>query len=190
MQRGHHYLFFAIRPDLKAAEQLHQYGAEARRRRSLTGRQVAPDHLHVSLNFVDKRARPDVQIIDRAVAAATTVTMPPFVLALDRIGTWGRGPGPKAIVAWADDGVIGARLLHTAIHTALAPTGLVPKAEPNLEPHLTLLRDISEATPEFIEPVKWTVREFVLLDSARGEGRHELLGRWPLRPAVSPSNTC
>lgn len=175
-----HYIFFAIRPDAEAAERICRLAAEFRRRHSLTGRPVAPEHLHISLNFVAKLAEPDRQVIDRAKAAVAGVAMPPFVVALDRVETWGRGDGPKAVVLRADDGVIGANLLHDKIHAALARAGSADRAEPPIAPHLTLLRDKAEAPMEFIDPVKWRVEEFVLLDSVRGEGRHELLGRWPL----------
>jgi 2'-5' RNA ligase len=180
MTRPRHYLFFAIRPDTETAESICRLAAEFRRRHGLTGQPVAPDRLHISLNFIANLARPDRQVIDRAVAAAAIVVMPAFVIALDRAGSWGRGAGAKAFVMSGDDGLIGARLLHTKIHESLAPTGLVPRREPNVEPHMTLLRDRGEAPPEFVDPMSWRVEEFVLLDSVRGEGRHEVLGRWHL----------
>jgi 2'-5' RNA ligase len=31
-----------------------------------------------------------------------------------------------------------------------------------------------------IEPITWTVNEFVLVRSLVGQGRHEVLARWPL----------
>jgi 2'-5' RNA ligase len=175
-----HYLFFAIRPDAETAEGICRLAAEVRRRHGLTGRPVAAERLHISLNFVADVAKPDRQVIDRALAAAAEVAMQPFVVALDRVGSWGRGAGKKPLVLWADDGVVGARMLHEKIHAPLAATGLAPRIEPNIEPHLTLLRDEAQAPLAFVDPVKWTVGEFVLLDSVRGEGRHEVLGRWPL----------
>jgi hypothetical protein len=32
----------------------------------------------------------------------------------------------------------------------------------------------------FIDPVRWTVRDFALLRSRRDEAAHEVLGRWRL----------
>ena len=32
----------------------------------------------------------------------------------------------------------------------------------------------------FIDPVRWTVREFVLIQSVYGEGRLDVLARFPL----------
>ena len=185
MQRGRHYLFFAIRPDAATAERICRFAAEFRRRHQLAGRPVAAERLHISLNFVADLAKPDQQVIDRARAAAAGVVMPSFVVALDRVGTWGRGAGPKPVVLSADDGVIGANLLHGKIHPALARAGLAPRTEPVIEPHLTLLRDTAHVPVAFIDPLTWRVEAFVLLDSVRGEGRHEMLGCWPL---AGPSN--
>jgi len=190
MTATRHYLFFAIRPDAGAAQQIGRLAAEFGARHGLTGRPVAARRLHISLNFVGKLGKPDPQVIGRAIAAVAGLNLPPFVVALDRVGTWGRGDGGRPLVMWADDGVIGVRQLHAAIHEALAPTGLVPRIEPNIEPHLTLLRDRAEAPLEFIAPVKWTVEEFVLLDSLRGEGRHEVLGRWRLFDNPPPMGAC
>jgi 2'-5' RNA ligase len=47
-------------------------------------------------------------------------------------------------------------------------------------PHHKLLRKPRDAPPEFIPPLRWWVREFLLIDSVHGEGRHEVLGRWTL----------
>jgi len=191
MQRGRHYLFFAIRPDAATAERICRLAADFRRRHQLAGRPVAAERLHISLNFVADLCRPDPQVIDRAVAAAAEVVMPSFVVALDQLGTWGRGAGPKPVVLGADDGVIGANLLHGKIHPALARAGLAPRIEPVIEPHLTLLRDTAHVPMAYVEPLIWRVEAFVLLDSVRGEGRHEVLGCWPLagpsNAAMSPS---
>jgi 2'-5' RNA ligase len=32
-----------------------------------------------------------------------------------------------------------------------------------------------------VEPIRWVVREFVLVHSLLGQTRHEVLGRWALR---------
>jgi 2'-5' RNA ligase len=32
-----------------------------------------------------------------------------------------------------------------------------------------------------VDPIRWRAGEFVLIDSLQGHGRHEIVGRWPLR---------
>ncbi len=70
--------------------------------------------------------------------------------------------------------------LYSAIHQALADALIVGRREPIIKPHVTMLRDRRATPTEFITPVRWWVREFVLIDSLYGESRHEILGRWPL----------
>ncbi|MEO8114047.1 MAG: 2'-5' RNA ligase family protein [Phenylobacterium sp.] len=180
MATGKNRLFFALRPEAAPAAEARRLAERLRRAHGLAARPVASERLHISLNFLAALSRPDPQVIDRAKAAVADVRTPAFVVALDRVGTWGRGVGARPVVIHADDGVTGVRRLHAAIHAALAGAGLVRRLEPEIEPHLTLLRDTVAVPLEFIAPVSWRVGEFVLLNSPRNEGRHEVLGRWPL----------
>ena len=106
--------------------------------------------------------------------------MAPFLVAFDRVVSFGRGHGRRPLVLWGGDGLFGLFALHRAIHAALSDAGIVNPAEPPFEPHLTLLRDQCVVRETFIPPVCWTVREFVLIDSLQGQGEHVSLGCWPL----------
>ena len=46
------------------------------------------------------------------------------------------------------------------------------------QPHVTLLYDARSVDEHPIQPIFWTVTEFVLIRSMKG---HDYLGRWPLR---------
>jgi len=48
-------------------------------------------------------------------------------------------------------------------------------------PHLTLLYDARRVDEQPIDPIRWTVREFVLVHSLLGQTRYIPLGKWPLR---------
>jgi len=172
-----HKVFFAIRPSPDAAQEAHRL---ARARRGLGGWLMPPDRLHVSLNHVASGADVPTHQVARAIEAAAAIAVRPFVMAFNRLGTWGGKPGDRAVVLWGDDGVAGALSLHRALHEALAGAGATRPAETPFEPHLALLRKERDRPPEFIAPVRWWVREFVLIDSVHGEGRHEILGRWTL----------
>jgi len=50
-------------------------------------------------------------------------------------------------------------------------------ATTNFTPHVTLLYDARDVEEYPIEPIGWTVKEFVLIRSSNG---HEHLVRWPL----------
>jgi 2'-5' RNA ligase len=175
-----HRLFFAIRPPRDAAWSLQRLADGWRRTRGVTAPLMPHDRLHISLNSLGAHDALPSRQIAAAKAAVAAVSMPPFVVALDRVGTWGRGEGVRRVVAWADDGLVGVHFLHGHIHRALARSGLGSAVEPSLQPHLTLLRAKDETPLEFVDPVSWRVEEFVLLDSVWGEGRHEEMGRWRL----------
>lgn len=173
-----HRIFFALRPDPAATQDAHRL---AHTRRGLGGWLMPPDRLHVSLNHVASAAEVPRDCVARALEAASAVAARPFLVAFNRLATWGGKPGDRAVVLWGDDGVTGAFGLHAALHEALAAAGVVRPLAAPFEPHLTLLRKERDRPPEFIAPVRWWVREFLLIDSLHGEGRHDVLGRWSLR---------
>jgi 2'-5' RNA ligase len=165
-----------LRPDADAVRALSQLES----RRPDGARPMDPARLHVSLYSLGLHRRlPRRQVVE-AVQAAGGVRFTPFVVELDRMATWGRGLGPLPVVAWADEGVCGVRLLHEALHRALAGTADWRRRKPAIEPHLTLWRASGRMPETFIAPIRWWVRDFVLLDSRYGEGRHEVLDRFPL----------
>jgi len=172
-----HKVFFAIRPDADAAQEAHQL---ARTRRGQGGWLMPQERLHVSLNPVASAAEIPMSCVARALEAAATVAARPFVLAFNRLGTWGGRPGERAVVLWGEEGVAGAFGLHRTLHEALVGAGVSRPPRALFEPHLTLLHKERDRPPEFIAPVRWWVREFLLIDSIHGEGRHEVLGRWRL----------
>ena len=46
---------------------------------------------------------------------------------------------------------------------------------------MTLFYDPRTIMPRAIDPVRWTMTEFVLVDSLRGQTKHVPLARWQLR---------
>jgi RNA 2',3'-cyclic 3'-phosphodiesterase len=175
-----HNLFFALRPDAEAAAHIARLTARLRDEHGLTGRAVDADRLHISLNSLGAHPELPEQLVAKVIAAVATVAMPPFLVALNRVATWKGGVDRRPLVLWGDEGVIGVETLHAKIHAALVAEGLARRRARPMMPHLTVLRDAIEMPEEVIAPVRWTVREFVLVDSLRGEGRHVVLGRWPL----------
>jgi 2'-5' RNA ligase len=54
------------------------------------------------------------------------------------------------------------------------------KSRLDFAPHLTLLYDNRRIEKRFVEPIKWTVREFTLVLSLRGQTIYRPLGQWQL----------
>jgi 2'-5' RNA ligase len=154
---------------------------ELRRRHGLNGMLAPAARLHVSLNFVGTfRGPPTRSVIDKAASLVDKVASRTFAVTLNHVESW-KGDPSHPLVLLGDDGVIGVQLLHAAIHKALAAGTMAPRREPEFWPHVSLLWDKARPPREFVDPITWVAREFVLLDSPYGEGRHEVLGRWPLR---------
>jgi 2'-5' RNA ligase len=172
-----HRVFFALQPDAEAADRIERLAADLRQRHGLKGWPVPASRLHLSLNFVgDFRGPPTRAVMEKAASLADKVSARAFVVTLNHVESW----KSDTLVLLGDEGVIGAELLHTAIHKALVTGSMAPRREPQIWPHMSLLRDKAPVPKTFVEPISWTAREFVLLDSVFGEGRHEILGRWPL----------
>ncbi len=71
-------------------------------------------------------------------------------------------------------------MLQRALLADMKRAGIRP-TEKSDKPHVTLLYDSRLVPEQPVEPVRWTVTEFVLVHSHQGLGRHEELGRWALR---------
>ena len=181
MEVSRHKLFFALRPEGEAAARVADLTEGLRRRHGLAGWPTPAGRLHISLNGLGRHHRCPDGLVTAVRAALHGLAWPSFVVALDRCGSWGRGEGKRPVVLWADDGLIGARLLFEAIHHRLGAAHVVRGPVRDFNPHMTLLRDETNVAERRVEPVAWRVRELVLLDSVHGAARHEVLARWPLR---------
>lgn len=174
-----HKLFFALYPEPAAVEQASRIAARIRWRNGLWGKPTPQARLHITLNGLGVHGAPPDEMIVRASKAVSRIHVRPFLIALNQVVSWNGSPRP--LVLLGDEGVFGVYALHAAIHQALAEAGLRRPWEPSFTPHLTLLRDFHETPSEFVSPVTWIVRDFRLVDSLHGEGRHDVLGAWPLR---------
>lgn len=181
MVPGKHVLYFALQPPPEAAAEALARLEAVRAPLRLAGKPTPPSRLHVSLNFVGDFKRPPGPVIDKALEAVASVAEAPFVVEFNRLGTWTRGDGPRPIVLWGDEGVIGANALFSTLHRALARLQMATRREPEIAPHMTLAYERTDVSETFIEPVRWRAEEFVLIHAVHGEGRYEVVERLPLR---------
>ena len=72
----------------------------------------------------------------------------------------------------------GWQSFRRTLGAALTRCGLRRVANTNFTPHVTLLYDARGVDEYPIEPIFWTVTEFVLIHSVKG---HDYRGRWPLQ---------
>lgn len=171
-------VFFAVWPPGQAGGILHRVAAAARR--ECGGRAMTRETIHLTLAFLgDVGVDRFPGLVQAAAAAAAGKDVRAFDLVLDRLGWWRHNR-----ILWAGcaepDPALPA--LAEALARSLGEAGFPVERRP-FAAHLTLLRDCRcEAAPAMPEPVRWPVREFVLVRSHLGQAgaRYEILGRWPL----------
>lgn len=170
-------LFFALLPDAKALERVAKTVQQICIRHRLSGRPLL-ERAHVSLiGFGEHSGLPPAFVAGAAAAAATMVAAP-FDVTFDRAMSFlGR---PRPLVLCGGEGMAELIAFQRALGTAIRNVGL-GRVKPQFTPHMTLLYDPRGIEEHAIEPVSWTARDFVLVHSLRGQGRHIPLGRWPLR---------
>jgi RNA 2',3'-cyclic 3'-phosphodiesterase len=169
-----HRLFLAAIPDSETAGCIARFAARERAKHGLTGKLLQTSRFHVTLHRVgDMDSPPPTDQIDDLVRCATNVVMPSFRVAFDRAQSFRNG----AFVLSGDDGVIGLDVLHQRLNDEL---DWQPRPARRFTPHMTLLYDRQRIEEQPIEPIAWTVREIVLVESLVGQTIHHHLARIPL----------
>lgn len=166
-------LFFALWPDETTQGALYRTGKWLHKHWG--GRLMQRDTLHITLAFLG--STPAKQLVT-LVACADSVQTGAFELNLTQAGYW-----PHNRIGWL--GVTETPPQHLelvgALNRALLTAGFPIDARPHV-PHVTLLRNTAGGELPACEPVRWPVREFVLVKSrTEAEGAHyEVIRRWPL----------
>lgn len=178
---GSNSLFFAVLPEPEVADRIVALATEIRAGHGLSGRLIPASRLHVTATpMADYAALLDYDV-SAAMRAAETVRAKPFDISFNRLQSFGRPGGNQPLVLRCGDGLGAFGQLQKALLTALRANDYDGKAPAAYTPHITLLYDRRAVDEIFLdEPVGWTVREFALVYSVYGGGRHMHLGRWPL----------
>ena len=99
-------------------------------------------------------------------------------MSFDRTASFRGGPGNRPFVLVGKAGLHRLQSFRQRLAAALTRGGLRRLAMTNFTPHVTLLYDARSAEEYPVEPVVWTVAEFVLVHSLKG---HRHISRWGLR---------
>ena len=172
-------VYFGLRPDERAAEQARRVAGELRQRFGLRERPRPKRLLHVSLCHLGEWDEIPPSMLFDGLAAAASVRMRPFRLTFRRAVSFRQGK--SALVLRADEGRQEVLALHAQLALSLLNRGVGVRAQPRIEPHMTLLYDYRQV-PETIlsRPIAWTVNSFVLINSLSGQSKHEEIDEWPL----------
>lgn len=158
-------LFFALWPPRETALALEQWA------QAVEGRRTPAGNIHLTLAFLGEADEA------RARTAALRVQAAGFRLPLEEARHWSHNS-----IVWAGPHRAPAELmlLVEALQVELYKEAFILERRP-FAAHVTLMRKARE--PAVIEPlpgVKWPVREFALVSSARGA--YEDVERFPLAP--------
>lgn len=176
-----HNLFLALRPDELTAHVLAERANAFRKQHNLRGRPLRPEHFHVSLHGISSDMTVRHDLIRDVGEVATQFRAAPFEAIFDQAMTL---INKKDALPF----VLGETLVNLALHDfhrelglALVRGGLGKKVSLQFTPHVTLLYDWRVVPRQIVEPIRWTVKEFVLIDSLYGQTEHITRGVWPLQ---------
>lgn len=173
-------LFFALMPDAAAIAQAAGVADTLASAHGLSGRRLAPGHLHVTLDHVGDFVGLPADVVGRAKAAGAGLRHAPVALRFDRAGSFVRRQRTLPLVLRGSGQVIPVIAFQHALGVAMARQGFRHLPSAHYTPHMTLLYDPRYVEAKAVTPVEWTAREFVLIRSLIGKSRHEVLGRWAL----------
>ena len=172
-------LFFAVYPDAAAAARITTLAQALRSEHGLKGKPHVAARLHITLHHLGNHAGLPQLLVSAANEAAAEVAAAPFVLGFDRVASFRRAVR-LPLVLRGGDGVDALVAFQQLLGAALRKAGLAPWVHPQYTPHLTLLYDDRCVAEHWVDPIVWTVREFVLVHSLLGKSQHVPLARWPL----------
>jgi 2'-5' RNA ligase len=169
-------LFFAIRPDADATDDVTRLMTSLHDDETMLGRPIDPDHLHVTLLCLGVFAdQTPPSLLPTASVAVTTLRTDPIEVVFDRVGGT-RGP----LLLRGSDGLAALRAFQQTLKVTLIKAGLRRYVHSAPEPHVTLSYGSSDVPERPIDPISWTVRHFVLIESRLGKHQHVERGRWPI----------
>lgn len=171
-----HRAFLALKPDDPAAGRAGETALRLMRENGLTGKPLKPKNFHISLPLIWEGAEFPADLAEIVSARVQMIRMPPFEIILDMAISF-RLPKRHVLVLGTTRSVANIYELNRQLVMATGSgTGRV-----SFTPHMTLLYMDGPIEKQAVEPVRWVAREFVLIHSFIGLGRHETVARWPLR---------
>lgn len=168
-------LFFSIFPDPPAAVRIANTAQHFRRAYGLKGNPLLTERFHVSVQGIGDYDGLPRSIVHKAMEAGAAVRAMSFDVAFDRIKSFSSN---NALVLCGGDGVAGLVMFHQSLRMEMLKSGLSVRS--NFTPHITLLYDDGHLDEQPIHPIRWTVREFVLVHSLIGSTKHVVRGWWQL----------
>lgn len=171
-----HRFFLALKPDPVAAGAACEMALHLKRENRLAGMPLKPENFHISLPLVWEGTEAPTDLAEIISAQVQAVRTPAFEIVLDMAMSFRQA---KRYVL-----VLGTTRSVTHIYGLNRQLVLAMRrgtGRASFMPHMSLLYTDKPVEKQPVEPIRWTAREFVLVHSFVGLGRHETVARWPLR---------
>ncbi|KVD98959.1 2'-5' RNA ligase family protein [Burkholderia anthina] len=178
-----HRFFFAVMPDPATAVRIAGMANSLRLEKDSP---VGPERLHITLGSLGDFAYVPDATLARARAVADRMDGPSFSVKFDRIISFNGRPGHQPLVLMGRVGLEHLIDFRRQLRRALKQEAGLSILPAGFTPHVTLLYGAPRPDEYRIEPITWTVFDFVLIDSWLGKSHYDVLGRWPLTTG-SPS---
>lgn len=174
-------LFFAIFPDPETAHHITLLAETLRREHKLHGKPLRTERFHVTLHHLGDFAGLPQDVVGSAKEASNRVKSPSFDVVFDTVSSFGHQSRNNPFVLRNSAELQALYAFRRELGECMAVCGLGRLVKDGFTPHVTLLYDDQVLKPRSVEPVGWTVREFVLVHSLLGRTEHRILGRWTLQ---------
>ena len=172
--------FYAVLLEDFVANRVGKLANLCRSQHGLSGPIRPARNRHISLFGLGGGQDFPAEIVEAAKHAGGLVEAAPFDVTVESLLSY-NNKSPLPLVLEFADGTVALRSLRHSIAAAWERLGLALGRLPSFTPHVTLLYDRKSIPRTALdEPICWTVRDFVLVQSHVGQSRYTIHGRWPL----------
>lgn len=171
-------LMFLVYPDAGTAERIAREARRLRDHLGLRGQPLLTDRFHITLHHLGEYVGLPNDMVAKGKQAGGALQAAPFELTFDRAASFANRPGNNPFTLQGGEGLQDLIVFQRALGLELAKAGAKPDKQ--FVPHITLLYDGQIVPEQAIEPIRWTVERFVLVQSKLGQTQHIVLRSWDL----------
>lgn len=172
-------LMFLLYPDAETADRIAREARRLKDSLNLRGAPILTDRFHITLHHLGDYVGLPADMVRKGQAAGGALSVSPFEVVFDQAVSFANRPGNNPFTLQGGESVKDLIAFQKALGLRMAGAGLKP--DKSFTPHITLLYDGQVIPAQAIEPIRWTVDCFVLVQSKLGQTQHIVLDTWELR---------
>ncbi|MBO9544499.1 2'-5' RNA ligase family protein [Caulobacter sp.] len=169
-------LMFLLYPDAQTAERIAREARRLKEALGLRGQPLLTDRFHITLHHLGDYVGLPNDMVTKGKRAGGALSAAPFEVVFDKAVSFANRPGNNPFTLQGREGV--AALIAFQKTLGLKMAGAALKPDKQFLPHITLLYDGQVVPEQAIDPIRWTVDRFVLVQSKLGQTQHIVLAEW------------